>query len=257
MSATLLATEALGVEIGGKRIGGRLALPVAAGESWAILGANGAGKTTLLHTLAGLRAAASGSVYLDSRPLPQWGRRDIARRLGILLQDSSDPFPSTVLETALIGRHPHLGPWQWEGCRDRDLARAALAEVDLAGLESRPVDTLSGGERRRLALATLLVQDPDLYLLDEPTNHLDLHHQIHLLERLRARTRERGGALVMALHDVNLAVRFCDHALLIFDDGEVLHGPADDLLQPGHLSRLYDHPIEAVAHGGRTAFLPA
>jgi len=257
MSGALLATEALRVEIGGKRIGGGLDLAVAAGETWAVLGANGAGKTTLLHTLAGLRPPAAGRVQLDGRPLAAQRPRDVARRLGILLQDSADPFPTTVLETALIGRHPHLGPWEWEGADDRALARAALAEVDLAGLESRPVDSLSGGERRRLALATLLVQDPALYLLDEPTNHLDLHHQVHLLGHLRARARERGGALVMALHDVNLAARFCDHALLVFADGEVLHGRTDELLRPGHLSCLYDHPIEAVEHNGRTAFLPA
>jgi iron complex transport system ATP-binding protein len=254
---TLLTAETLRVEIAGKRIGGDLSLAVEPGQCWAVLGANGAGKTTLLHTLAGLRAPAAGCIRLDGRPLAQMPARDAARRLGILLQETSDPFPATVLETALIGRHPHLGPWQWEGERDRAAARAALAEVELEGLEGRQVETLSGGERRRLALATLLVQDPAVYLLDEPTNHLDLHHQIRLLGRLRERARAGEGALVMALHDVNLAARFCDHALLLFADGEVLQGPADELLQPGHLTCLYHHPIELVEHGGRRAFLPA
>ncbi|MDZ7749239.1 MAG: ABC transporter ATP-binding protein [Halofilum sp. (in: g-proteobacteria)] len=196
-------------------------------------------------------------MLLDGAPLAGYATRAAARRLGVLLQETSDPFPATVFETALIGRHPHLGPWQWEGPDDHAAARAALAEVELAGLEARAVDTLSGGERRRLALATLLAQDPAVYLLDEPTNHLDLHHQIRLLGRLRERARSRGGALVMALHDVNLAARFCDHALLIFSDGTTACGSTDELLQPGHLTRLYHHPIEVVHFGERRAFVPA
>ncbi len=254
---SLLAAHGLRVDIGGKRIGGDLELTVTPGESWAVLGANGAGKTTLLYTLAGLRSPAAGTILLEGHPLRSWSRRAIARRLGILLQDSDDPFPATVLETALIGRHPHLGPWQWEGPEDTRRARDALAEVELDGFEQRGVDTLSGGERRRLALAALLVQDPKVALLDEPTNHLDLHHQIRLLGKLHDHARARGGALVMALHDVNLAARFCDHALMIFADGEILHGPADQLLRADYLTCLYHHPIEEVVGNGQRAFLPA
>ncbi len=251
-----LASDHVAVEIGGKRIGGGLDLSFGPGQSWAVLGANGVGKTTLLHTLAGLRRPTQGCIRLDGAALETLRRRTIARHLGILLQASEDPFPATVMETALIGRHPHLGAWQWEGPEDHAAARRALAEVELEALAQRPVDTLSGGERRRLALATLLTQDPSVYLLDEPSNHLDLHHQIQLLGRLRERVRERSGTLVMALHDVNLAARFCDHVALIFHDGEVRHGPAGDLLQPGHLSCLYHHPIRSVEVEGRRAFLP-
>lgn len=253
---SLLATSRLTIVIGGKHIGHEVDLSIGAGESWAVLGANGAGKTTLLHTLGGLRAPTAGRVLLDDVPLANMRRRDIARRLGLLLQDSEDPFPATVMETALIGRHPHIGAWQWESPEDHARAHAALAEVGLTELADRPVDTLSGGERRRLALATLLTQDPVVQLLDEPSNHLDLHHQIHLLGHLRERVTGNGGALVMALHDVNLAARFCDHAVLIFSDGEIRQGPADELLQPGHLSCLYHHPIREIEADGRRFFLP-
>lgn len=253
---SLLATESLGIEIGGKRIAGDLAFAVEAGQSWAVLGANGAGKTTLLHTLAGFRSPASGRILLDGLPLATLSRRDIARRLGVLLQDSEDPFPATVMETALIGRHPHIGAWQWESPDDLGRAREALVQVGLEAMSDRPVDTLSGGERRRLALATLLAQDPDVYLLDEPSNHLDLHHQINLLGRMRRRVTDAGGALVMALHDVNLAVRFCDHAMLIFSDGQVMHGQVEELLRPGHLSCLYHHPIQEVDTAHHRFFLP-
>ncbi len=253
---TLLAGEALTVSIAGQPICNGFELAVEAGEAWAVLGANGAGKTTLLHTLAGLRGADGGTIRIDGEPLATLSGRAAAQRLGILLQDSHDAFPSTVLETALIGRHPHLGPWQWEGPQDTAIARDALAQVELAGLADRPIETLSGGERRRLALATLLTQDPAVYLLDEPTNHLDLHHQIRVLERLRERAAARGGALVMALHDVNLAARFCDRVLLLFDQGEALAGSARALLTAPNLSALYRYPIEAVPWGDRYAFLP-
>lgn len=253
---TLMRADDLAVSIAGKPICRGLDWRLRRGERWAVLGGNGAGKTTLLLVLAGLRAADAGSLALEGRPVSGLSRRQIARRIGLLFQDNADPFPATVLETALIGRHPHLAAWEWESDADYRLARETLADVDLAGLEPRQVGTLSGGERRRLAIATLLVQQPDVYLLDEPTNHLDLHHQIQLLERVLAHCRDRDGALCMVLHDVNLAARFATHALLVHGTGEVDQGPIDSMLQPRNLARLYGHPIELVEQGGRRAFLP-
>ena len=114
----------------------------------------------------------------------------------MLPQDTVDAFPATVLETALVGRHPHLSRWQWESAADVGIARAALAAFGIGGVEARDVRTLSGGERRRVALAALLAQEPDLLLLDEPSTHLDLAHQVALLDRARrlARSGRQGGA---------------------------------------------------------------
>jgi iron complex transport system ATP-binding protein len=162
-------------------------------------------------------------------------------------QDTPDPFPANVLDTALIGRHPHLSRWQWESPEDIERARVALAQVDLAGrIEQRSVTTLSGGERRRLALACLLVQAPALLLLDEPTNHLDLRHQHHLLQLLRQQAHD-GAGIVMVLHDINHVVRYCDHVLLLFGNGEICHGLQSEILNAEVLSRLYDHPVIEVA----------
>ncbi len=241
-----LAARGLTVHIGGKTVCRDLDIVFDAGQCWAMLGRNGAGKTTLLHTLAGLRPAASGTVELDGRPLAALSRRQVARRLGLLPQSHQDPFPARVLETALSGRHPHLAPWQWEGALDIELARRALARVDLAGLETRMVDSLSGGERRRLGLATVLTQDPAIALLDEPVNHLDLHHQVALLAMLREATRSGERTAVMALHDLNLVARYCDHVLMLFGEGEVLHGPTERVLTTENLARLLGHPIGRV-----------
>jgi len=246
MKAPILATECLGVSIAGLRVCSGLNLAVYAGQCWAILGRNGTGKTTLLHTLAGLRPPATGTIELCGRPLNTTARREIARLRGLLAQDDSDAFPATVLETVLIGRHPHLPRWQWEGAQDLRLAREALAAADMAGMEARDVRTLSGGERRRVSLAALLAQQPQLYLLDEPSTHLDLSHQLTLLDRLTAETRRHDKALLMVVHDVNLAERYCDHALLLAR-GEATAGPADEMLCPERLSAVFGLPLKVIA----------
>ena len=256
MATTLLCARALNVAIAGRSVCRALDLAIAPGECWAMLGRNGAGKTTLLHTLAGLRAPLSGAIELDGRPLNALTLREIARLRGLLPQDDSDAFPATVRETVLIGRHPHLSRWQAEGPNDIRIARDALSAVGMEGTETRDVRTLSGGERRRVALAALLAQQPALFLLDEPSSHLDLHHQLALLERLTALARERGGALMMVLHDVNLAARFCDHALLL-DAGDAVAGAAGELLTAARLSRLYGVPLVQVSSPAGSAFVPA
>lgn len=255
MIPALLATRGLTVSIAGIRVCSGLDLVVLPGQCWAILGRNGAGKTTLLHTLAGLRNPAAGTIELLGRPLAATPRRDIARLRGLLPQDDSDAFPATVLETVLIGRHPHLSRWQWEGAEDLRIARAALAAADMSGTESRDVRTLSGGERRRVALAALLAQEPQLYLLDEPSSHLDLSHQLALLDRLTEAVRRAGKALLMVVHDVNLAARYCDHVLLLAD-GEALSGSAQELFRAERLSTVFGVALKAVAGPRGNIFVP-
>ena len=242
MNSPLLESHNLSVRIGEKQICRNANFEFRAGEFWGILGINGAGKTTLLHTLAGLRSPERGQICLTGNPLPQMSRRRIARQLGLMLQDTPDPFPATVLDTALIGRHPHLSRWQWESSQDIEQALTTLKQVHLQGFEQRQVNTLSGGERRRLALATLLMQAPKILLLDEPTNHLDLHHQHQMLELLRDQAHN-GASIVMVLHDINHVVRYCDHVILLCDDGEIIQGRQSEILNAEVLSRLYGHPV--------------
>lgn len=253
----LLETKNLTVSIGGKLVCRDLNLTIRPNQRWGILGINGIGKTSLLHTLAGLRPADAGEILLDGKSLSQLARREVALIAGLLLQDSEDYFSSTLLETALIGRHPHLPGWQWETDEDRDIALAALTAVGLGEIAQRFSHTLSGGERRRLAIATLLTQNPQLYMLDEPSNHLDLHHQITMLDLLSAQALKDNKALLMILHDVNLAARYCDQLLLLFGNGEVLLGPAVEVLHEANLSRLYQHPITAISSTNGTVFIPA
>jgi len=255
IDAPLLQTRNLAVTIAGINVCHSLDFTVARGQRWAILGRNGSGKTTLLHTLAGLLPPAAGSIEFDGRPVAALTLREVARFRALLPQHDSDAFPATVLETALIGRHPHLSRWQWESADDWRIAREALAAADMADTEWRDVRTLSGGERRRVALAALLAQQPQLFLLDEPSSHLDLQHQIALLDRLSALARDARKALLMVLHDINLAARYCDYALLLAD-GKAVAGPARELLTAERLSALYRVPLRAVTDQPTPVFVP-
>jgi iron complex transport system ATP-binding protein len=256
MTPPLLATRDLAVSIGGKQVVRGLNLALPPGQRLAILGRNGVGKTTLLHTLAGLLNADGGGVELAGQTYAALGPRGAARLRGLLPQHQGDAFAASVLETVLVGRHPHLSRWDWESGADEGLAREALAAVGLADLAARSIHTLSGGERQRVALATLLVQQPGLYLLDEPLAHLDLNHQIAVLELMTRRARDEGAALIMVLHDVNLAARFSDQALLLYGDGEYQLGDSDTVLDAASLSRLYGHPLRVMEDGAQRWFVP-
>ncbi len=253
---SLLEADGLSLSIGGKQVCKALEFSIESGQCWAMLGRNGVGKTTLLHTLAQLRPTYSGKITLNGIKSDQLSKHDIAQQLGVLFQQQEDAFPATVLETTLIGRHPYLKAWQWESAHDHDIALTALKQVKLDHLLERQVSTLSGGERQRLALATLLTQQPKLLLLDEPTNHLDLHQQIHVLEQLKTWADQQQRALLMTLHDINLAWRFCSHALMLFGHGEVVCGTIDGVLTEQNLERLYLHPIQKVAGKWGQAYLP-
>lgn len=250
-----LAAEGLTVRVGTRTLVRDLSIGIRPGEFVAILGRNGSGKTLTLHTLAGLRPAAEGLVRMSGTPLAQMSRRAIARQSGFLAQDLEDSFVTTALESVLIGRHPHLATWQWESDEDERVARSALSAVDMASLSERQTDTLSGGERRRVAVASLLAQDPALFLLDEPTNHLDPHHQLAVLSLFRG-LADSGRAVIATLHDPTLAARFADHALLLSGDGSWTAGPVGQQLTSSRLSELYFTPVQEIRHNGRRVFVP-
>jgi iron complex transport system ATP-binding protein len=250
-----LRTRELVIDIPGRPDGYPLDLNIEPGQIWGVLGPNGAGKTTLLHTIAGLRAPRSGSLLLGEQSTAAMKRRVLSQQLGLVFQDRQDGFPATVRETALIGRHPWLSPWQMEGGEDLRLAEAALARLDVGHLADRLVSTLSGGERQRLAIATILTQAPRLWLADEPTNHLDLHHQTAVMALLAEQAAE-GRVVMMCLHDLNLAARWCDQLLLLYPDGEACWGCREAMLVPEALERLYGQRLATAEVDGAPVFVP-
>jgi len=253
---SVLEASSLTVTIGDTRVCQDLDLRIEAGDRWCILGRNGTGKTTLLHTLAGLRQTTGGSITLDGTSLTGLPGKARSRHIGILLQDHNDSFPASVLETVLTGRHPWLGSFQWEGVNDYRKARAALMSVGLEDMETRNVATLSGGERRRVGIATLLTQDPEILLLDEPTSHLDIHYQILTLDILKRQSMDTGKSLLLVLHDLNLALRYCNRFLLLFGDGQYAQGYAEEVITQASLDRLYQHPLQSLQGPDGPVWLP-
>ena len=249
----LLECRSLHVSVGDRQLIRGLTLQVGAGQLLAVLGPNGAGKTLLMHTLAGMRPVTAGEILIRGRNLSLWTKRDIARELALLPQNVEDPFPATVLETVLLGRHPHISRWRWENADDVALARAAIASVGLHGYEERDVFTLSGGERRRAAIAAVFAQAPTIFLMDEPTNHLDPSHQLEALQLLRQRA-DAGAAVIVTIHDANLAARFADQALLIESAGAWTWGDSAQTINDENLSRLYSTRFESVERNGRRLF---
>lgn len=254
-SRPLLEVRDLTLQIGQRTLIRKLSLTVNTGEVWCVLGANGVGKTMLFNTLVGLRSAASRCIWFCGEPLDHWSARDAARVRGFLPQTIHDAFSAPVLDVVLLGRHPHLSRWGWEREVDREMALAALQAVDLADLAERDITTLSGGERRRAAIAGLLVQDAPLLLLDEPITHLDIHHQILVLEHLAALALSQQKAVIFSIHDLNLAFRFATHALLFREDGFVEHGPVEEVMNDAALSDAFRHPVAQMHIGRQTVFV--
>lgn len=252
---TVLSTIDLNLRQGTRLLCQDLNLSINRGEAWLILGKNGAGKSTLLETLCGWRKADAGAVTLHQKNLAEWPARERARTLAWLTQHDDYPFPLSVLEKVLTGCHPRLGRWAWESADDVVLAQQLLAELDLAGLEQRNLATLSGGERRRVALATVLMQQAQLLLLDEPLSQLDVHHQQQTLELLN-RQRADGKSLLVVGHDPNHARAFASHALLLFGDGRWLAGPVDEIITSANLSDLYQHPVRRLSDDTGVWYVP-
>jgi iron complex transport system ATP-binding protein len=251
-----LGCKGLDVRIAGIHVADGLDLSIGPGEFWGLLGPNGIGKTTLLRCLAGLDEPLAGRVLFEDRDISALPRKLLARHIGMLQQHTVYVFDARVMQTALTGRHPHLGYWEREGPEDYQLAREALTAVDLEGFTERSVTGLSGGEARRLAFATLLVQDPELMLLDEPTNHLDLRHQLRIMQMVRDRTLRARGSAFCALHDINLAARYCSHVVMLLGDGKWCAGQTGDMLNEDSLEKLYGCPVERIESASGPRFHP-
>ena len=253
----MLRTDGLGLAYPGRTLVEGLSVEFRPGEMWAVLGRNGSGKSTLLHALAALRRPESGCVMLNDTTVGAVPRRALARRIGVLLQEESREFWGSVRDYVLLGRYPHArSPFGWSA-EDERIAENEIEALHLGALGDRAFASLSGGERQRARAAALFAQQPVVFLLDEPLQHLDLPHQVAMLERLSNEARTRGAIVVMALHDLLFAARYCSRFLLLFGDGRFSVGPADEALTAEHLGELYGFPLVPVEVGDERLFLPA
>lgn len=219
-----------------------------------LVGPNGSGKTTILRALAGLIEPRAGDALLQGKPASRLDKRLRARKIGWVPQQETAAWPLTVYEVVRLGRAPHRGWLMPFTSTDMKIVECALARADLLPLKQRPVNKLSGGEFQRVLIARVLAQEPEALLLDEPTASLDIHHQIQVLDLVRALVQERGLSVVMAIHDLHLAARYCDQLVLLHEGRQVSAGAPEDVLTTENLravfgvdARLYRDPWGAWA----------
>ncbi|MGV8917771.1 MAG: heme ABC transporter ATP-binding protein [Pseudomonas sp.] len=247
----MLRSENLHIQRGSEIVLSDITLDLRPGEMLGVLGPNGAGKSTLLGALCGELKPAQGKVWLDQQPLADWSGPERARRLAVLPQSSSLGFSFRVEEVVAMGRLPH----DTGQARDAEVIRAALTAADAAHLEGRSYLALSGGERQRVHLARVLAQlwpgeGGQALLLDEPTSMLDPLHQHTTLQAVRE-FADRGAAVLVILHDLNLAARYCDRLLLLAGGRAYAQGSPAEVLQPEPLKLVFGLEVLVQSHPER------
>lgn len=255
MSMTpLLAASGLYVDLGARTVLKGAEFAIAPGEIVAVVGPNGAGKSTLLRTLAGLVAPRAGSITLDARALASWDRTDLARAVSYLPQEGRVHWPLAVSAVVALGRIPFRARLGAMSAADETAVSRAMRAMDVEGFAERSVGTLSGGERARVLLARSLAQGARLLIADEPTAGLDPGHVIAMFEHF-VRLAEEGRAVIIAMHDLSAAARFCHRLVLIKDGTVIAAGRPRDVLSPGNLASAYGIVAEFTEIDGIPAVL--
>ena len=211
-----------------------------AGKIIALLGANGAGKTTILKSLNASLPIAAGAILIDEKPLKNFSRREIARKITVIAQETETKFPVSVLEFVLSGRFAHGTAFGWETQSDLQIALSSLNSCDLANYESRQMNQLSGGERQRVVLARALATQSNILLLDEPTANLDLAHQALMFRLVKERCLREAASAIVITHDLNLASEFADEIILLKNGAILAKGAPEKVLTVENLIDVFN-----------------
>lgn len=249
----MLKIEGLTVSYGARRVLNNVSLEVDSGEILALIGPNGAGKSTLIRAASGVVPVDSGmlqwnEINAPSRKLLSLSPMERARTLAVVPQAASMPPAFTVWEMVLMGRTPHLNFLGQVSRKDETIARLALQKVEALDLSERRVGELSGGEQQRVLLARALTQSTPILLLDEPTSNLDLHYQVSFMETVRSLARQDKLAVLVALHDLNLAARYADRVALLVEGEIIAAGTPQQVLTPQLISAAYHLPVQVIPH---------
>ncbi|HZK32722.1 MAG TPA: heme ABC transporter ATP-binding protein [Corynebacterium sp.] len=240
---TGINAEHITVQVGSATILEDVSMYAAPGEVTGLIGPNGAGKSTLLAALSGDLLPSAGTVRLDGVNPAQTRPRELSRRRAVMLQDTQVAFAFLVRDVVEMGRRPWKGTER--AAEDERLIDAALAATGVSALAGRDVTTLSGGERARVALSRVLVQQTPVVLLDEPTAAMDIRHQEQSLGLMRQLARA-GVAVVVVLHDLNAAAAYCDRIVCLSGGRVAAAGPVAEVYTGPVLSEVYRWPIQVL-----------
>lgn len=259
VDVTIPILEAVDLTLGyrNRTVSEHLDIAIEKGTVTALVGPNGSGKSTLLMALARVSAPRHGQVRLDGRPLRDRSAIETARRLAILPQTAVAPPGLRVRELVEQGRYPRLGALSMLRRHDDEAMHTAMSSTGIEHLADRTVDSLSGGERQRTWIAMALAQETEILLLDEPTTYLDVRHQIDVVELVVDLVRNRGKTVVMVLHDLNQAARYCDRIVAMRAGAIVADGHPRDVVTPTLLHDVFEIRARVVADPvvGRPMFI--
>jgi len=226
----------------------KVSFKVEQGDFVGIIGPNGSGKSTLLKCLSRVLDVKAGDIRLYDKPISEYRRKELARNMAVVSQDTDVSFGFTCEEIVFMGRSPYLGRFSSETETDHAIVRNAMQLTNTEHLAKRVVTEISGGERQRVFIAQALAQQPRVLLLDEPTSHLDIKHQAEILD-LIAELNERDGLTVIAvMHDLNLAALYCDH-LIMLREGQVYSiGDAHEVITAQNIEEVYGAKVLVTTH---------
>ena len=216
-----------------------VSLSVKAGDFVGILGPNGSGKTTLLKSISRALKPYRGAILLNDKDIYTLKNIDLAKQMAVVPQDNTISFSFTALEVVLMGRSPHMTRFQMESANDMAIARKAMDMTNTWNLASRPVNELSGGERQRVIIARALAQEPKVLLLDEPLTYLDIINQLEIMDLVKSLCEKEGIIVMAVVHDLNLAARYCNYALLLKNGKVFAAGPLDQVLTSGNIKSVF------------------
>lgn len=217
-------------------------------EVLGIIGPNGSGKTTLIRLLSASLRAQKGEIKLKEKLIGEYSRRELAKRIAVVPQETVIAFPFSALEVVLMGRACYLKRFEFERAIDLKISKDALLKTGCLEFSDRRIDELSGGERQRVILARALAQEPEILLLDEPTIYLDLHHQVNFLSLVRELALEKKLTVVISSHDLNLASLFCDSLILLSNGEVVARGAVEEVMRKDIISKVYDVELLETRH---------
>ena len=204
-----------------------------------LIGPNGSGKSTLLKLIGGVMKLSDDSVSVNGHLISAINKKELARQITWISQEHPMVFPFTIQEIVLMGRHPYLPPLSLEGKEDYRIARNAMETTQTLQFSSRYFNEISGGEKQRVMLASAIAQEPEIMLLDEPTSALDLKYQIQILNILKGLNKEKNTTLILAMHDLNLAARYCKRLILLNDGTIVSDGTPEEVLKREVIEEVY------------------
>lgn len=243
-TSTLLGTKGLTFSYAEKPVINDISLNFQAGEFTGVIGPNGSGKSTLLKLIGGILPSPSETVFFKNRELSHYKKKELAVSIAWIPQEKQMAFSFKVIDIVLMGRHPYLSPLSFEGKDDYQIAEDAMRQTQVLEFAQRSFNEISGGEKQRVMIASAISQKPEVMLLDEPTSALDIKYQIEVLSILKRLNEQENKSLILAMHDLHLASKFCKRLVLLKEGRVFCEGTPAEVLKKEILEEVYEVKVK-------------